>query len=86
MIASRAAPTPKSLPRQRVDIALYQIHPYLHEQNPMSRECGHGSSSNYFQYQNYLSHLPDVAFSGRQREGRRILTGSTSGSLQRGTV
>jgi hypothetical protein len=44
MIASRAAPTPKSLFRQRVEIALYQIHPPLHEQNPMSRECGHGSS------------------------------------------
>lgn len=43
MIASRAALTPKSLPRQRIDIALYQIHPHLHEQNPMSGECGHGS-------------------------------------------
>lgn len=47
MTASRAALAPKSLPRQRIDIALYQIHPHLHEQNPMSRECGHGSSYDF---------------------------------------
>ncbi len=45
MFSSRAAPTSKSLSRQRVYIALYKIHSHLHEQNPMSGECGHGSLS-----------------------------------------
>ncbi len=65
MFSPLAAPTSKGLPRQRVDVALYQIYPHIHEQNPMSCECGHGSSFGLVQV--YLCPLIDVPPSGRQK-------------------
>ena len=41
-------------------VALYQIYPYFHEQDPMSRECGRGSSPCLVSVTYLMLHLVDA--------------------------